>query len=123
MVTPERFADLIDMITALEALYSDGTQELAYKVALRATIMTEDELSKRAQTFRILKKAYAERSKVIHGTKVPTSYIIEYGEYVAKLLDTLKLSFLRQIELYAKGMTKDRIIEMLDNMALGATAK
>jgi len=60
---------IIDCVTAMEALLSDGTQEMTYKVAMRLGALYKILDSRRAtQAFTEVKKIYAYRSKIVHGS-------------------------------------------------------
>jgi hypothetical protein len=59
---------IIDSIIAMEALLSDGTQEMTYKVALRlAALYKVFDPSRAAQVFVEMKQIYKFRSKIVHG--------------------------------------------------------
>jgi hypothetical protein len=60
---------IIDAMIALEALLSDGTQEMTHKVALRVAALYKIlDRSRAIQTFTEMKRIYAFRSKVVHGS-------------------------------------------------------
>lgn len=59
---------LIDLCIAMESLYLRETQELAYKLALRAAYFLEHEAERRSHAFQRIKQIYAERGKIVHGT-------------------------------------------------------
>lgn len=57
----------IDLTVALEALFSEDQEAIAYKIALRASCLIETEPQKRKAMFNFLKKAYGKRSRIVHG--------------------------------------------------------
>ena len=60
---------IIDSIIAMEALLSDGIQEMAYKVAMRlAALYKTFDRPRAMQVFREMKQIYGFRSKVVHGS-------------------------------------------------------
>jgi len=59
----------IDLMIVLESLFSDDNEAIAYKIALRAAFLIEHEAAKRKALFGFLKKAYGERSHIVHGKK------------------------------------------------------
>jgi hypothetical protein len=60
---------IIDSIIALEALLSDGTQEMTHKVALRlAALYKIVDRPRAVQAFTEMKRIYGFRSKVVHGS-------------------------------------------------------
>ncbi len=117
----EAVEDFIDLVTALEALYSDGSQELRYKVALRASIFTVDETNKRRPLFDKLKHIYDARSALVHGSVLPLEPygVGEYSKYKQLLIPTVEISLRKYIELAYKGSDKETILQTIDNHALG----
>ncbi len=69
--------NLIDCTIGFEALYLHrANQELGYKLAMRsARLLEEKDLEKRKTAFTFIKKAYTERSKIVHGSKKQTKTI------------------------------------------------
>lgn len=65
-ITMEFMEGFIDMITALEALYSKGGTG-SYKIALRAAVFTENDYVRRRELFDHLRKIYRSRNKLVHG--------------------------------------------------------
>lgn len=60
---------IIDAMVALEALLSDGTQEMTHKVAMRLAALYKIADRPRAlQAFTEMKRIYGFRSKVVHGS-------------------------------------------------------
>jgi hypothetical protein len=60
---------IIDSIIAMEALLSDGTQEMTHKVAMRLAALYKILDGSRAVTaFAEMKRLYGFRSKVVHGS-------------------------------------------------------
>lgn len=57
----------IDLMVALESLFSEDQEAIAYKIALRASCLIETESQKRKAIFDFLKKAYGKRSRIVHG--------------------------------------------------------
>lgn len=57
----------IDLMVALESMFSDDAQAIAYKIALRAACLIESDAHKRKDLFNFLKKAYNERNPIVHG--------------------------------------------------------
>lgn len=58
---------LIDFWVALEALFSDGSGEITYKLAMRIAHFMEGPSAGRFYLYKCLKKAYEARSAVVHG--------------------------------------------------------
>ena len=65
-----RFEDkMIDYIIALECLFSDGSGEIAFKLAYRSARLLEFKNHSPSEVFAYMKKAYDHRSKCVHGSK------------------------------------------------------
>jgi len=62
---------LTELIGALEALYLSEMDELAYRLALRASYFLAAHPAARRDIFHVLKAAYGARSKVVHGERPP----------------------------------------------------
>jgi hypothetical protein len=80
---------IIDSIIAMEALLSDGTQEMTYKVALRlAALYKILDPSRAAQAFSEMKRIYKFRSKIVHGASdLDKGREIERGEAKIIVID------------------------------------
>jgi hypothetical protein len=57
---------VIDLFIALESMFSEDSEAIAYKIALRAAYLIETE-DKRKDLFEFLKRAYKERNSIVHG--------------------------------------------------------
>lgn len=117
--TMESIEDLIGMVTVLEALFSDSNSEITYKVALRTAIMIKDKMTNTRDTFDMVKEIYDKRSKLVHGSMVPIRFRKELIPLRMRAETYASLSLLNYIELVGKGMSKNEIIKMLDDRALG----
>lgn len=86
---------LIDLIIALEALFSDGEPgSVAYKVAMRCACWLHAPGDVRVKLFSKLKHYYSVRSKAVHGGK--TSSLLK--EEVADLEEVVRRSLLKFLE-------------------------
>ncbi|WP_091013711.1 MULTISPECIES: HEPN domain-containing protein [Paenibacillus] len=65
--TPYLEQAILSIITALEALLVNGSDQVSYRVSLNASLLTEEDETKRKQTFDLIKDLYNLRSKVVHG--------------------------------------------------------
>ncbi len=120
-ITLEGMEGFIDIITALEALYSKkGTS--SHQIAMRASIFTETEYSKRREIFDFLKEAYKARNKLVHGSDVSLEFISDYRIYQSGVSSILKKSLLRYIDLASSGKSKSDIIKYIEDIALGFKA-
>ena len=57
----------IDLMVALESLFSNDSEAIAYKIALRAAYLIESEAKKRKDLFDFLIRAYRARNSIVHG--------------------------------------------------------
>lgn len=58
---------LLDLVIALEALFSGGGQEISYGLSLRCSYFLEADFQKRKQIFDRLRDIYDVRSFIVHG--------------------------------------------------------
>lgn len=121
--TMESLEDFISIVTALEALFSDGNSELTYKLSLRTAIMLKEKMGNSRLIFDEVKKIYDKRSKLVHVSIIPKSFRKELIPLKMKAETYAHYCLIEYIELAAKGMTKDDITKMLDDKALGVFEK
>jgi hypothetical protein len=77
--------------SAFEALFSTDSNELTYKLSQRVSFFLKDELSA-IETFNILKKGYAIRSKLTHGDVLSNTQIKEIVDISKSVDEILRLS-------------------------------
>jgi hypothetical protein len=65
---------MVDLIIALEALFNDGGDNLAFKVALRCSSLIFPPGSDRKRCYDDIRLFYGNRSKILHGSKPTTRY-------------------------------------------------
>ena len=58
---------LIDYMIALEALLSNTSQEIQYRISVGVAVLLDEKPSDRQRTFEIMKGFYDIRSKIVHG--------------------------------------------------------
>ena len=100
---------LIDMMIAFEALYLTDNAELSYKLATRAAFILgiDKKKSEQKEIYLFLKKAYAIRSQIVHGSKHLNQNKIELSknkeisvqEFILQLEDYLRQSILHFMSL------------------------
>jgi hypothetical protein len=71
----------------------DVDQELSRRIALHAAILFDGDASKKAEQFRRVKRAYATRSKVIHGNAPSGEGLHDAAEFASEVL----LNLLRKV--------------------------
>jgi hypothetical protein len=87
--------------SALEALLSSSQAELAHQLSERSAFLLHDKPEERIKTYKMLKKAYATRSKIVHGDYVrddQLEILITASEFCDHLLRDLLLRILSSSE-------------------------
>jgi len=98
---------LIDLMIALESLFSKETQELRLRISQRASFFLGGNESELPKIFRDIYSLYDKRSKVVHGTE---DVKLEWIE-IENLKDYVRESIKRFIHI---GMSKDETLDLLD---------
>jgi hypothetical protein len=65
---------LLELVIGLESLFGGGAGSIAYKVALRASCLLYPPGEDRKGAFKRIKRAYDDRSKLIHGVRSHAKY-------------------------------------------------
>ena len=96
---------------ALEALYMTGIEELSYRLSQRIALMLGDSEERRNVIFQDIRKLYAKRGKIVHGyvTKPSKEEVDSLGKYVRE-------SILKFHQFKRKGLSKDKVIELLEDI-------
>ena len=99
---------LIDLMIAMESLFSKEPQELRLRISLRAAfLLSIGRESERPNIFRLIYDLYKKRSKVVHGVeRVDLPY-----EEISKLESYVRESIKRLIHIEQE---KDNFLELLD---------
>lgn len=111
--------NLIDMITILESLFTRNDGEVSFKLALRTAIFVEDDISKRKNVFELLRIAYKKRSDLVHGNDMTLDPKSVYHEYQMKIYPIIQTALVKYIQLLSEGKNKNKILESIDDNALG----
>ena len=86
---------------ALEALYGEAEQELAYRYSNRAALLLGDDADRRKKAYQDTKNAYRLRSSILHGGIKWKIHPIN----VWKLTEIIRETILRSISLFNQGYT------------------
>lgn len=83
---------LIDLVTAAESIFLRGVNdELKYRLSLRAAFWLANTAAERAEVFETFRRAYDERSKVVHGEElVPRGRGVDPDELIERLEEYLR---------------------------------
>lgn len=115
---------LIDYMTAFEALFSEGSGDLRYKVPLRVARLLETDLEQRKEIHNIIKAGYDARSDIVHGNRFiknikfksnNESKRIPFTEFEPMIEEYLRRSIKEVIGEVGNGKDKkDIILERID---------
>ena len=110
---------LVDFTISLEALLLSEEQELSYKIAMRYSRFLGNQPDEREQISDVMKNAYKQRSKIVHGGRLMTSFQVgnqtkSAGELVELVKNNTRFAIRKYMDL-AATKTKDEIIKDLDN--------
>lgn len=101
LVRDEEEDAVLDATIALEALLSDGNQEMTYKLALRVGALSKLDKSLQndsVQAFNDLKSIYRYRSAIVHGSKnLDRKRIIKITQETNTTAHALAVEYLRMI--------------------------
>jgi len=100
---------LIDCFISFEFLFSDGGSESTHKIARRTAVFLEKNKDKRIRIYREMKRAYNERSNIVHGRKIDYKKI---AKYYTKVEDYLRNCLRKIIE--EEQYSKDTFLNKLD---------
>jgi hypothetical protein len=119
----------IDIMIGLEALYLADTQELAYKMAMRAAHLLGSTDEQHQSIFAAIKKAYDIRSKLVHGIwafadpiKSKTKFENQLNT-LASANDILRESIKKFIDLLSVYSHDQLLKDILDNNILSRELK
>lgn len=120
----ERLEDkLIDCMIAFEALFSEGSADLSYKIPIRVARLLETEFKQRKNAYIIIKAGYNARSKLVHGSKQIKHIDLKYSDrkerilladFIPKIVEYLRKSLKEIMIEVGKGKDKTDILERID---------
>lgn len=132
----EQDQKLIELVTALEALFSPGKEgELRFRIAQRAAILLGKDASDREKLARFFKKLYDGRSQILHSgmtafnpsqalkDKHKDLTILNESQLI-QLADLVRQAILRTLTLVWRGKTeRDEVNSLLDKAALNESVR
>ena len=108
---------IIDLMIGFEALFSDSSGEITYKLSLRTSTFLAEYYDPEF-VFDFMKKAYSLRSSIVHGGTSKKSIKVEghiaENREVVLLLQTLLRIALKKIIVNQKTLIADELIETID---------
>jgi hypothetical protein len=102
---------LIELVIGLESIFGDGADSIAYKIALRVSCFIYPPGEDRKRAFTSIKRAYEDRSKIIHGVRSEA----KYKEEIDDIEDLLRKAINKLLEWEVNG-TRISSVEELDNI-------
>jgi hypothetical protein len=121
----ERDQKLVELVIALEILFSPGESELTFRIAQRAAILLGKNADDRKTLMKFFKVAYAARSQVVHTGKSAFSKDPSKGvktlsdQQLNDLGDYVRQAVLRVFTLVWRGkQDRDELNALLDESAL-----
>ena len=103
---------LLELVIALESLFGGKGDSTTYKVALRASCFLYPPGRDRQETFKKIRRAYDDRSRLIHGDRLHPKYTDEEIDAIEDLLRKAINKFLE----YAVNDTRISSEEDLDSL-------
>lgn len=112
---------LIDYMVAFEALFSEGSGDLRYKIPIRVAKLLETDFDKRKMIRNTMKAGYDARSYIVHGNTVVKDVKVKFDKDNSK--KTPLIEFVPMIEEYLRkcvkkfmrmGKNRDDILEEID---------
>jgi hypothetical protein len=124
---------IIDLIIALEALYSSTSEDLSYKLRLRISVLLGQDDNESQFLFKFINKAYGIRSKLVHG-KISKESFREFEidskkfslySIAIELERITRLSIIKLINLlnYQGYNKQEDIMDSIDKAAIGESKK
>jgi len=112
-------AVFIDAVIGLEALYNDGPQDIAYKLAARAALVLScSEQRDQQNRFSRLKELYKKRNNIIHGKKREHVRWDDYHEVRQYLRNSLRSCLSLGLE-----KDKEQILSLVDKALIELMAR
>lgn len=106
---------LIDLCIALESVFQSQT-EITFQFSLFNSLLAETDPAKRHTIFKLLKKLYGQRSKLVHGSKELDQEW--FDEAWPSLVAIAKAAILRKVDFLAQH-DHDAWKDHLEQLALG----
>ena len=119
----DHLISFLDLVMALESLFSDGQGEITYKFALRTSNFVESKTAERHDLFEKLKEAYRYRSKLVHGDDLSLNRFGEYNNQKYFMLKIVQKTLLKYIPMALSGKSKKQIYGEIDDYSLRVKKK
>ena len=93
---------LIDYMIAAESLFlGRGKDELSYRLSMNAAAWCSSTINSKKSVFELFRKAYAARSKVVHGSQIE-------GDVDTAFLNEIRVTLLRGIVRALHGLNNGK---------------
>jgi hypothetical protein len=114
---------IIDYCISLEALYSNESNELTFKLSNRVAVLLGKNDLERSEIKRLVKCAYTLRSSIVHGGDITDSKQLRNftspQDFLAKVNQIVRKSILNFVNL-TKNNNKNQIIDAIDRSLLSS---
>lgn len=95
----------LNLITALESLFSQGSDSISFKLAYRTSCILDFGDKKLYQTYRFIKKAYKYRNELVHGQRGKRDKAKKwFVDNVLELEDIVRRALFMIVELTSMGI-------------------
>jgi hypothetical protein len=115
---------VVDLVTALESMFSDNQESLGYKVSRRASALLGHLGLPAATVLKFVRDAYASRSKIVHGALPSPKNLAGEScelEEQARQLDRLVAAIFRRVLTSGSSRKVSEYADEVINAALDAT--
>jgi hypothetical protein len=113
---PSMIEKIVDICICLEAVFN-ASSEISFRFSLYNTLLSTDDAAERLEVYKLLKKLYDMRSKIVHGSSEGDDAWVEANW--GKVIKVAKVSLLKKIE-FLENNSKDQWQDHLDRLALSA---
>lgn len=95
----------LSLITALESLFSQGSDSISFKLAYRTSNILDFGDKKLCQTYKFIKKAYGYRSELVHGQRQKRDKAKKwFVDNVLEMEDVVRRALFMIVELSSMGI-------------------
>ncbi|HUV02170.1 MAG TPA: hypothetical protein VMW67_01780 [Desulfobacteria bacterium] len=111
----------IDLLVALESLFSEGPESISLKVALRACCLLATESTERKRIYNLVREAYRHRNTLVHGKRSKRGDAVQwFTRNCDELEDAVRMALCCFAKLSAEGneLTPDKVDDFLFDKGL-----
>jgi hypothetical protein len=110
---------LIDLVISLEALFSEGREEISFRVSQRGAFLAGADAEQRRRIFKLLRRAYTARSGLVHGGDSPFATRKFTEQDLALVGEEVRIAILRLLTLHMRQhRNRNDVLAWIDDCAL-----